>query len=206
VRYFGDYELQEEIARGGMGVVRLTVQSSNVMAHNPSLALLLAVAGAERTETRQADHNNALLAAIQQCRQLRHFAAVPVTTQAKRQTHVSFDSMAVSRDGKLLATAVRPGKWLLIRELFLLLLVGGTPRPMLKSCCVDSYCFGPVERAGTASLRSYGQNWGRRGSCRPVFAHPYRQAPLPASEHYRPFSMQRCSQIKALLRRGGATR
>jgi WD40 repeat protein/serine/threonine protein kinase len=91
--------------------LRLAAQSSNVLAHDPGLALLLAVAGAERSPERPLDANNALLTALQECREVRTVAAAPVAPHANLKTHVSFTSLAVSPDGKRLATVSDRHLW-----------------------------------------------------------------------------------------------
>ncbi len=58
--------------------LRLTAQSSALLPSNPGLALLLAIEGAERAAPRQSEHNDALLAALHQCRELRTIMAPAV--------------------------------------------------------------------------------------------------------------------------------
>jgi WD40 repeat protein/serine/threonine protein kinase len=91
--------------------LRLAAQSSNVLAQDPALALLLAVAGAEQSPPRQLDANNALLGALKECREARTITAAPVPPRAGLKTHVSFTSLAVSRDGKRLATVSDRHQW-----------------------------------------------------------------------------------------------
>jgi WD40 repeat protein len=69
------------------------------------------VAGAEQTRERQVDANNALLAALQECREVRHFAAAPVAPAANLKNHVSFTSVAVSRNGKRITTVSDRYQW-----------------------------------------------------------------------------------------------
>jgi WD40 repeat protein len=74
--------------------VRLSAQASALLPHNPGLALRLAVEGAEQGRPRQAAHNDALLAALAACREIRTFAT----------PRVSFTSAVFSPDGRLVAT------------------------------------------------------------------------------------------------------
>jgi WD40 repeat protein len=69
---------------------------------NPGRALLLAVAAAEhadRSQSRQAVHNNALLASVRQCRERRTLAGPEVRPQYGLRPHVSFTSARYSPDG-----------------------------------------------------------------------------------------------------------
>ncbi len=54
--------------------LRLTAESSNVLAENPGLALLLAIEGTKYDTDRLDIHNDALLAALRECRELRRFS------------------------------------------------------------------------------------------------------------------------------------
>jgi WD40 repeat protein/serine/threonine protein kinase len=78
--------------------LRLTAQSSVVLPTNPALALALAVEGAQRARPRLAPHNNALLAALTACREVRIL----------RNSDVAFTSARFSRDGKLVLTTSGP--------------------------------------------------------------------------------------------------
>jgi WD40 repeat protein/tRNA A-37 threonylcarbamoyl transferase component Bud32 len=78
--------------------VRLSAQSSAVLAENPLQALLLAVEGAERARPRHAAHNDALLAALASCRERRTFFG----------TNAGFTAAVLSPDGRLVATAAEP--------------------------------------------------------------------------------------------------
>jgi WD40 repeat protein len=79
--------------------LRLTSQSSALLRVNPGLALLLAVEGAQRGQPRRASHNNALLAALNVCREQR-------TLQGP---NVLFKSARFTPDGRyLLTTAIPP--------------------------------------------------------------------------------------------------
>jgi membrane protein involved in colicin uptake len=59
--------------------LRLTAQSSAILPSNPGLALLLAIEGAQRAAPRLSAHNDALLAALSQCHDLRTIMAPAVT-------------------------------------------------------------------------------------------------------------------------------
>jgi WD40 repeat protein len=73
--------------------LRLSALSSQALTDNPGLALLLAIEGAQRGQPRQAPHNSALLAALEQNRELHTFSTVQQTCL----------STAFSQDGRRLA-------------------------------------------------------------------------------------------------------
>ena len=85
--------------------LRLTAQSSATLPSNPGLALLLAMEGAERAAPRQAEHNDALLAALNQCRELRTIMAPPVAPIPNLERQLVFTAVCLSHDGRRIATA-----------------------------------------------------------------------------------------------------
>jgi WD40 repeat protein len=110
--------LEAERARDDRGLalrqaesIRLAAQSNSVRPEDPGLALLLAVAGAERARTRSADHNNALLTALQHCREQRTLAGTVLEPLSSYQSHLSFTNVALSQDGKLLAAITDRRYW-----------------------------------------------------------------------------------------------
>jgi WD40 repeat protein len=91
--------------------IRLAAQSSSVRPDDPGLALLLAVAGAERARVRSADHNNALLLALQHCREQRSLAGAVLEPLSSYQSHLNFTGVALSQDGRLLAAITDRRYW-----------------------------------------------------------------------------------------------
>jgi WD40 repeat protein/tRNA A-37 threonylcarbamoyl transferase component Bud32 len=86
---------------------RLAGQAWVELSSNPGLALLLAIAGAEhadRAQSRQAAHNNALLAAVRQCRERRTIREADVRPAYDLRPHVSFTRARWSPDGSRVAT------------------------------------------------------------------------------------------------------
>jgi WD40 repeat protein/serine/threonine protein kinase len=79
---------------------RLTLESLAVRPTNPGLALLLAVAGAERWPARYAPHNNALLGALLECREERTFFAPPLPARSGRTGRPAFLGLQVTADGR----------------------------------------------------------------------------------------------------------
>jgi WD40 repeat protein len=93
---------------------RLAGQAWVELPTNPGRALLLAVAAAEhadRSQSRQAAHNNALLAAVRQCRERLTLWGPEVPPQYQLRSHVSFTSARYSPDGSRVA-ALRQRLWL----------------------------------------------------------------------------------------------
>jgi WD40 repeat protein/serine/threonine protein kinase len=88
--------------------LRLTAQSSAVLSSNPGLALLLAIEGAGRSKPRLATHNNALLAALTQCRERRTILASALDSDTRPQHGVVVTSLAISHDGRRFATTSVP--------------------------------------------------------------------------------------------------
>jgi len=85
--------------------LRLTVQSSAILPSNPGLALLLAVEGAKRAEPRLSEQNDALLAALNQCRELRTIAAPAVAPNRNLERNLAFTAACISHDGRRIASA-----------------------------------------------------------------------------------------------------
>jgi WD40 repeat protein/tRNA A-37 threonylcarbamoyl transferase component Bud32 len=86
---------------------RLAGQAWVELPTNPGRALLLAVAAAEhadRSQSRQAAHNNALLAAVRRCRERRTLRGPEVRPEYNLRPHVSFTSARYSPDGSRVAT------------------------------------------------------------------------------------------------------
>jgi eukaryotic-like serine/threonine-protein kinase len=89
--------------------LRLTAQSSAILQSNPGLALLLAIEGAKRAAPRQSEHNDALLAALNQCRELRTIAAplaspnVEIPSWAHLDPCPTITAVSVSHDGRWIA-------------------------------------------------------------------------------------------------------
>jgi WD40 repeat protein/serine/threonine protein kinase len=78
---------------------RLAAHSATVEPSNPGLALLLAVAGAQKSPARSAPHNNALLAALRDCREARTIFAPPFATPEGRTGRTEFVNVLVTPDG-----------------------------------------------------------------------------------------------------------
>jgi WD40 repeat protein/serine/threonine protein kinase len=89
--------LKVAVAREDSG--RLAAHSAAVLPANPGAALLLAVQAAEKSPTRSAPHNNALLAALRACREERTLFAPPFQTPEGRTGRTSFVSVRVTPDG-----------------------------------------------------------------------------------------------------------
>src|SRR5207302_8138252 len=62
-------------------------------------ALLLAIAGAQKSPARSAPHNNALLAALRDCREERTWFAPPFATPEGRTGRTRFNSLQITPDG-----------------------------------------------------------------------------------------------------------
>ena len=88
--------------------LRLTAQSSASLSSNPGLALLLAIEGAQRSRPRLATHNNALLAALTQCHERRTILAPALDRDTRPQYGVVFTGLAISHDGRSIATTSVP--------------------------------------------------------------------------------------------------
>ena len=88
--------------------LRLTAQSSASLSSNPGLALLLAIEGAQRSRPRLATHNNALLTALIQCRERRTILAPALDPDTRPQYGVVFTGLAISHDGRSIATTSVP--------------------------------------------------------------------------------------------------
>jgi WD40 repeat protein/serine/threonine protein kinase len=88
--------------------LRLTAQSSASLPSNPGLALLLAIEGAQRSRPRLATHNDALLAALTQCRERRTILASALDPDTRPQHGVVFTSLSISHDGRRFATTSVP--------------------------------------------------------------------------------------------------
>jgi hypothetical protein len=89
--------------------VRLTAQSSAMLPSNPGLALLLAMEGAKRAAPRQAEQNDALLAAMNQCRELRTImapAVAPTPSLDREMSEVCRPHLLVHLEG--IVTADNP--------------------------------------------------------------------------------------------------
>jgi WD40 repeat protein len=86
--------------------LRLTAQSSAILSSNPGLALLLAIEGAKRARPRLATHNNALLAALNECRERRTILASSLDPGTEHGAILS--GLCISHDGRLLATTSAP--------------------------------------------------------------------------------------------------
>ena len=82
--------------------LRLTTHSSNVLPRNPGLALLLATEAARRGP-RLAPVNNALLAALGECREVRTLVARPSFSEHEPAPQ-AVSAVAYSRDGSRLVT------------------------------------------------------------------------------------------------------
>jgi eukaryotic-like serine/threonine-protein kinase len=94
-------ETERDAKRAALGQaesLRLTAQSSVVLPNDPGLALLLAIEGARRAQPRNASHNNALVAALNACREVRTL----------RLPNVSFTSARFSRDGRFVLSTSGP--------------------------------------------------------------------------------------------------
>jgi WD40 repeat protein/serine/threonine protein kinase len=79
---------------------RLAALGMAALPTDPGQALLLAIAGAEESPARSALHNNALLAALQECREERTIYAPPFQTLAGRTGRTSFIALQVTPDGR----------------------------------------------------------------------------------------------------------
>jgi eukaryotic-like serine/threonine-protein kinase len=78
---------------------RLSTQALAVRPGNPGQALLLAIAGAEKSTARSAIQNNALLDSLRECREERTFFAPPFDTPEGRSGLTSFVALKVTPDG-----------------------------------------------------------------------------------------------------------
>jgi len=85
---------EKETALSHAESLRLAAQSNVALATNPSLALLLALEGSQRARPRSSVHNNALVAAMNHCRELRTLRVPGLA---------AFDQVCVSPNGKYLA-------------------------------------------------------------------------------------------------------
>ncbi len=91
--------------------LRLTAQSSAMLSSNPGLALLLAIEGAKRAAPRQSEQNDALLAALNQCRELRTIVAPPLSPKESLPPWAHLDpcptvmAVCISHDGRRIAAA-----------------------------------------------------------------------------------------------------
>ena len=65
----------------------------------------MAIEGAERAAPRQAEHNDALLAALNQCRELHTIVAPAVAPNPNLERHVACTAVCVSHDGRRIAAA-----------------------------------------------------------------------------------------------------
>ena len=92
----------KEIALERSEALRLTTHSTNVLPANPGLALLLATEAARRGP-HLAAVNNALLAALDECRELRTLAARPSFSDHEPEP-LAVRDVAYSRDGSRLVT------------------------------------------------------------------------------------------------------
>jgi WD40 repeat protein len=88
--------------------LRLTAQSSAVVSSNPALALLLGIEGARRSRPRLATQNNALLAALTECRERRTILASALDPETRPQNGVVFTGLCLSHDGRFIATTSVP--------------------------------------------------------------------------------------------------
>ncbi|HKI33834.1 MAG TPA: protein kinase [Gemmataceae bacterium] len=86
---------------------RLAAHSSAELPTNPGTALLLALAGVDKSPARSASHNNALLAALRALREERTRFAPPFQTPEQRPGRTSFISVQLTPDGTH-AVAVGP--------------------------------------------------------------------------------------------------
>jgi WD40 repeat protein len=84
--------------------LRLVGESMVVRPTNPGLALLLAVEGAGRARTRSAVHNNAVLAALADCRERRAFLLPPPDPASGLARPLGLTSVRFSGDGRRLLT------------------------------------------------------------------------------------------------------
>jgi WD40 repeat protein len=84
--------------------LRLVGESMVVRPTNPGLALLLAVEGAGRARTRSAVHNNALLAALADCRERRTFLPSSPDQASGLPRPLGLTSVCFSADGRRLLT------------------------------------------------------------------------------------------------------
>ena len=86
--------------------LRLTAESSAILPSNPGLALLLAIAGANGRAPRQSEHNDALLAALNECHELRTIIAPRRSRQSHvLDRHLTFTAVCFSHDGRRIASA-----------------------------------------------------------------------------------------------------
>jgi WD40 repeat protein/serine/threonine protein kinase len=79
---------------------RLAAHAMAALPTDPGQALLLAIAGAEKSPARSAPHNNALLAALQECREERTLFPPPLPTQAGRTGRPRFIALQITPDGR----------------------------------------------------------------------------------------------------------
>jgi WD40 repeat protein len=93
----------QELLRHAEGL-RLAGESAVVRPTNPGLALLLAVEGAGRARPRSAVHNNALLAALTDCRERRTLAVPRPDPAAGHSVRFGLNAVAFSADGRRLVT------------------------------------------------------------------------------------------------------
>lgn len=92
----------QKIALQRSEALRLTTHSSNILPHNPGLALLLATEAAQRGP-RLAPVNNALLAALAECREVRTLVARPPFSDHEPEP-LAVHAVTFSRDGSRLVT------------------------------------------------------------------------------------------------------
>jgi WD40 repeat protein/serine/threonine protein kinase len=92
----------KEAALARSEALRLTTQSTNVLPHNPGLALLLANEAAQRGP-RPAPVNNALVAALAECREVRTLVVRPPFTEGE-PVPLGVHAVACSRDGSRVVT------------------------------------------------------------------------------------------------------
>src|SRR5262249_25570208 len=78
---------------------RLAAHSLAIRPTNPGQALLLAIAGAEKSPARSTSHNNALLAALRESREVRTLFAPPFQTPEGRTGRTAFVALQVTPDG-----------------------------------------------------------------------------------------------------------
>jgi hypothetical protein len=86
--------------------LRLTAQSSAALPTNPGLGLLLAIEGAvtaDRVGDRRAAHNNALVAAVEQCRERLTIGAPAIFADKSVPGRLQFGRLGYSPDARLIA-------------------------------------------------------------------------------------------------------
>jgi WD40 repeat protein len=90
--------------------LRISARSELQRSRAPVLGLLLAIAGAERSRSRSALQNNALLAALQDCNERRSFDEAQILERLRRggpplaNQHICFRAVELSADGNRLLT------------------------------------------------------------------------------------------------------